>query len=73
MEGILRKRNPNSLPVLMWAASNAPADNTQKPASVEFLEKRVAKLEAELDTKDDDSKKSLRAMEQKFNAIKVCL
>ena len=41
----MKKRNPNSLPVLMWAASNTPDDpQAPKPPSVEFLGKHRTKL-----------------------------
>ena len=71
MENILRKRNPNSLPVLMWAASSAPEPEGKKTPSVEHLENRIKKLESELDEKDEESKRSLRVMEQKYNAMKA--
>lgn len=72
MENILRKRHPNSLPVLMWAASTAPdTDTSNKSASVQFLESRIKKLETELGEKDEDEKRSLRGLEQKYNAMKV--
>ncbi|XP_013389121.1 centrosomal protein of 162 kDa [Lingula anatina] len=71
MEAIMRKRHPNSLPSLIWAASQVqdPKSPTKGP-SVQFLEKQVKKLEAELDKKDEEAKKGLRVMEQKYNAIK---
>ena len=71
MENILRKRNPNSLPVLMWAASSAPEPEGKKPLSVEHLENRIRKLGAELEEKDEESKKSLRVVEQRYNSMKV--
>ena len=71
MENIIRKRHPNSLPVLMWAASTTPDQPTAKAPSVQFLENRISKLEKELEEKDEDAKRSLRAMEQKHLALKV--
>ena len=71
MENIIRKRHPNSLPVLMWAASAAPQSEATKAPSVEFLEKRVGKLEGELESQEEEAKRSLRAVEQKYNAMKV--
>ncbi|XP_077161461.1 centrosomal protein of 162 kDa isoform X2 [Paroedura picta] len=73
MEGILKRRHPNSLPALIYAAATASSDgggDTSKTNTVDFLERRVKKLEAELEGKDDDCKKSLRAMEQQFQKIK---
>ncbi|XP_053458576.1 centrosomal protein of 162 kDa isoform X2 [Nycticebus coucang] len=69
MEGILRRRYPNSLPALILAASAAgdPADRN----TVEFMEKRIKKLEADLEGKDEEAKKSLRTMEQEFQKMKI--
>ena len=55
----------------MWAASSAPEPEGKKPASVEYLENRIRKLEAELDEKDEEAKRSLRVVEQKYNTMKV--
>ncbi|NXL94924.1 CE162 protein, partial [Alectura lathami] len=73
MEGILKKRHPNSLPALIYAAAAAEKSNdlSAKANTIEFLERRIKKLETELEGKDDEAKKSLRAMEQQFHKIKV--
>ena len=71
MESIIRKRHPNSLPALMWAAAAAPEGETKKPPSVEFLEKRMRKLEEELEEKDGEAERSIRVLEQKYNVMKV--
>ncbi|NXL19807.1 CE162 protein, partial [Setophaga kirtlandii] len=73
MEGILKRRYPNSLPALIFAAAAAEKTNdlSAKTNTVEFLERRIKKLEAELEGKDDEAKKSLRAMEQQFQKIKI--
>ncbi|XP_025976904.2 centrosomal protein of 162 kDa isoform X2 [Dromaius novaehollandiae] len=73
MEGILKRRYPNSLPALIYAAAAAEKSNdlSAKTNTVDFLEKRIKKLETELEGKDDEAKKSLRAMEQQFQKIKV--
>ena len=81
MEGILKKRHPDSIPMMIWAANHLPDDdhtatsgsdpNVNKPASVQFLESRVAKLERELEEKDDDAKRDMRVLEQKYTAVKV--
>jgi len=72
MENILKKRHPNSIPVLMWAASNAPNDNHQnKSPSIEYLEGNIRKLEKQLDERDQEGKRTLRVVEQKYNAVKV--
>ncbi|KAM6406696.1 centrosomal protein of 162 kDa isoform 2-T2 [Pluvialis apricaria] len=73
MEGILKRRYPNSLPALIYAAAAAEKTNdlSAKTHTVDFLEKRIKKLETELEGKDDEAKKSLRAMEQQFQKIKI--
>ena len=74
MEGVLRKRHPNSLPVLMWAASNAQSPqkpSSQPQASISFLEERIKKLEMELETKDEEGKRTVRALQQKHTTVKV--
>ena len=75
MEQILRRRYPNSLPALMLAAATVP-DAAQpsgdgRSRTVEVLEKRIKKLEGELEKKDEESATLLRGMEQKYNAVKV--
>uniref|UniRef100_A0A8C6ZTM8 Centrosomal protein of 162 kDa n=1 Tax=Nothoprocta perdicaria TaxID=30464 RepID=A0A8C6ZTM8_NOTPE len=73
MEGILKRRYPNSLPALIYAAAAAEKSNNLSAGTnmVDFLERRIKKLEAELESKDDEAKKSLRTMEQQFQKIKV--
>ncbi|NXC01673.1 CE162 protein, partial [Orthonyx spaldingii] len=73
MEGILKRRYPNSLPALIYAAAAAEKTNdlSAKTNTIEFLERRIKKLETELEGKDDEAKKSLRAMEQQFQKIKI--
>lgn len=77
MEGILKRRHPNSLPALIYAAATAASEGdgnaSAKATTVDFLERRIKKLEAELEGKDDEAKKSLRSMEQQFQKIKVSL
>ncbi|XP_021096347.1 centrosomal protein of 162 kDa isoform X2 [Heterocephalus glaber] len=69
MEGILKRRYPNSLPALILAAS-AAGDSADRN-TVEFMEKRIKKLEADLEGKDEEAKKSLRTMEQQFQKMKI--
>ncbi|ELK00107.1 centrosomal protein of 162 kDa isoform X2 [Pteropus alecto] len=69
MEGILKRRYPNSLPALILAAS--AAGDTVDRSTVEFMEKRIKKLEADLEGKDEEAKKSLRTMEQQFQKMKI--
>ncbi|OXB61226.1 hypothetical protein ASZ78_003789 [Callipepla squamata] len=73
MEGILKRRYPNSLPALIFAAATAEKtdDLSAKTNTIDFLERRIKKLETELEGKDDEAKTSLRAMEQQFQKIKM--
>ncbi|XP_011215383.2 centrosomal protein of 162 kDa isoform X2 [Ailuropoda melanoleuca] len=69
MEGILKRRHPNSLPALILAAS--AAGDTVDRNTVDFMEKRIKKLEADLEGRDEEAKKSLRTMEQQFQKMKI--
>ncbi|XP_060778344.1 centrosomal protein of 162 kDa isoform X3 [Neoarius graeffei] len=80
MEEILRRRHPNSLPALMFAAATAggerggespPCAAPQPSHSAALLERRIHRLEAELEDHDEEAKRSLRAMEQHFQRIKL--
>ncbi|XP_045064582.1 centrosomal protein of 162 kDa-like [Coregonus clupeaformis] len=78
MEKILRHRNPNSLTALIYAAVNAPAVDEDGGAKSSpptqtraLLERRIQRLEAELESRDDEAKRSLRAMEQQYQRIKL--
>ncbi|XP_014665264.1 PREDICTED: centrosomal protein of 162 kDa-like isoform X2 [Priapulus caudatus] len=73
MEVIMRKRNPNSVASLIMAA-NAAASSVSSPEAssrVRFLEERIKKLEVELERKDEDKKKALRAVQQQFTAVQL--
>jgi len=73
MENIIRKRHPNSLPAVIWAAASVPVPehNTTKTPSVEYLEARIRKLETDIELKDEDAKRSMRTLAQKYNSMKV--
>ena len=79
MEEIIKRRYPNSLPALIYAAASAPghaqAVTTESPRkqspTYAFLENRVKKLEAELEDKDEDASKRIRCVEQKYNALRM--
>ena len=70
MEQILRRRHPNSLPSLMMTAAVIPEEQEKSPL-VTVLEGRVRKLEQEIEERDREEDKMLRAVEQKYNNIKV--
>nr|XP_020514652.1 centrosomal protein of 162 kDa-like isoform X2 [Labrus bergylta] len=78
LEQVLRSRNPNSLPALIYAAASVgdsedvDAVKTTTPRRVNaLLERRIQRLEAELESQDEEAKRSLRAMEQQFHRIKL--
>ncbi|XP_047667552.1 centrosomal protein of 162 kDa [Tachysurus fulvidraco] len=79
MEEVLRRRHPNSLPALMFAAAAADGESggenlsaaRQPSYSAALLERRIHRLEAELENRDEEGKRSLRAMEQHFQRIKL--
>ena len=76
LEQILRRRNPTSLPALIYAAATAgsqeDADAARTPDRINaLLERRIQRLEAELESHDEEAKRCLRAMEQQFHRIKV--
>ncbi|XP_060725776.1 centrosomal protein of 162 kDa isoform X3 [Tachysurus vachellii] len=79
MEEVLRRRHPNSLPALMFAAAAADGETggenlsaaRQPSYSAALLERRIHRLEAELENRDEEGKRSLRAMEQHFQRIKL--
>lgn len=78
LEQILRNRNPNSLPALIYAAASASGQENVDPAKASLpsqitslLERRIQRLEAELEGHDEEAKRSLRTMEQQFQRVTV--
>ena len=70
MEQIIRRRHPNSLPALIMTAADENTSLERTPTMI-VLENQIKKLEAELETKDEESEKMLRSVEQKYNTLKV--
>ncbi|KAK2910673.1 hypothetical protein Q8A73_008388 [Channa argus] len=78
LEQILRHRNPNSLPALIYAAAGADGQEDMAAATISppsrvtaLLERRIQRLEADLESHDEEAKRTLRAMEQQFHRIKL--
>ncbi|XP_071506797.1 centrosomal protein of 162 kDa-like [Diadema antillarum] len=79
MNDIIRRRHPNSLPALIYAAASSSSSDPKgqqgslegQPRSITFLEDKVKRLERELEGKEEESRRGLRVVEQKFNAMKV--
>ncbi|CAJ0956137.1 unnamed protein product [Ranitomeya imitator] len=74
MEAIIKRRHPNSIPALMFAAAAvSETDEPSKSSTVAYLERRIQKLERDIEGKDEDAKKTLRSMEQNFQKVKFLL
>ncbi|XP_030580549.1 centrosomal protein of 162 kDa isoform X2 [Archocentrus centrarchus] len=71
LEQILRSRNPNSLPALIYAAATAAGHEKVDAGITALLERRIRRLEAELESHDEEAKRSLRAVEQQFHTLKL--
>lgn len=81
MEQIIKRRYPNSIPALIYAASAAPGDGKPlKPdespkksntPSYVFLQNRVKKLNRELEEREEDWSRSFRVLEQKYNGMQL--
>ncbi|XP_056142960.1 centrosomal protein of 162 kDa [Lampris incognitus] len=78
LKQILVHRRPSSLPALIYAAASAcepAAQDTTKTSTptcvVALLERRIQRLEAELESCDEEARRSLRTMEQQFQRIKL--
>lgn len=79
MEEIIKRRYPNSLPALIYAAASAPGqaqvatDDPSKKQSPSylFLENKVKKLEKELEERDEEDNKRIRTVEQKYNSMRL--
>jgi len=80
MEEVIRRRHPNSLPALIYAASAVPGENktyesidnpTQNKSLNVFLEKRIKTLEKELEDQDEGNSRKVRAIEQQYQAMAI--
>ncbi|CAL8248152.1 unnamed protein product [Lota lota] len=78
LEDLLRRRQPNSLPALIYAAASSSGQGDEDPTTTAsptqvtvLLERKIERLEAELDGHKEEAKRGLRAMEQQFQRIKL--
>ena len=87
MEDIIRRRHPNSIPALIYAASAVPGQNkVYEPVEgsndnvtttnnnnnvTAFLEKQVKTLEKELEDRDEENSRKVRAIEQQYNTMSL--
>ena len=77
MEDIIRRRHPNSIPALIYAASAIPGDKkvyesveASKNVSA-YLEKQIKTLEKELEDRDEINSRKVRSIEQQYNAMSL--
>ncbi|CAI5678426.1 centrosomal protein of 162 kDa isoform X4 [Oreochromis niloticus] len=78
LEQILRSRNPNSLPALIYAAATSASHEDLDAGKMSsssritaLLERRIQRLEAELENHDEEAKRSFQVMEQQFHRVKL--
>ena len=81
MESIIKRRYPNSIPAMIYAASAAPGDGKplksddspkkSNTPSYSFLENRVKRLERELEVREEEWGRSFRVLEQKYNGMQL--
>ncbi|XP_076004678.1 centrosomal protein of 162 kDa [Genypterus blacodes] len=75
LELILRQRNPNSLPALIYAAATADRQVDMDAAGTsplnQLLEQRAKWLEAELEASDVKAKLRLQGLEQQYHMMKL--
>ena len=83
MDQVIRRRHPNSLPALIYAANvssttatsttskhQALTDSSPKHSTV-FLEQKIHKLDRELATKDEEWDRKMRSLQQKHNTLQL--
>ncbi|OAF65138.1 hypothetical protein A3Q56_07130, partial [Intoshia linei] len=75
MEQILKRRDPNSIPVLMWAEKYKPSGFTNKESNdqyptIQCLENTIKTLEKSLKQKDDENRNNVKVIEQKYVILK---
>ena len=77
METIIRRRFPNSISALIYAASHNEGVGGERKGekeptpSVLYFEKKVRKLEQELEERDEEHSRRLRALQQQYTAMEV--
>ena len=81
LEGVIQRRFPNSLSALILASAAAESGaedgaakgrvRTEAAAPSTHLERRVHQLEKQLETKDQESARRMRALQQKYTAMEV--
>lgn len=77
METIIRRRFPNSISALIYAASHIEGEGGEQKGgkeptpSVLYFEKKVHKLEHELEERDAEHSRRVRALQQQYTAMEV--
>jgi protein QN1 len=83
MDQVIRRRHPNSLPALIYAANissktttsttskhQALSDSSPKHSTI-FLEQKIHKLDRQLSTKDEEWERKMRSLQQKHNTLQL--
>ena len=78
LESVIQKRFPNSLSALILASTATESDKSgvqggagKGTAAATHLERRVHQLEKQLENKDQESARRIRALQQKYTAMEV--
>ena len=77
METIIRRRFPNSITAMIYATSHEEDTQDQKkthdsPHTSLYFERKVRALEKELEEKDEEHSRRIRALQQQYTAMEVC-
>ena len=65
----LKKRHPNSIPVLMHASAKTVEDERE---TVEYMERRVREQEGQVREREEEGKRRLDQLQEQFHEMEVC-
>lgn len=77
MDEIIKRRYPNSLSALIYAAKSSASDEAEANDEVTpshsavYLENQLRKIEEELKEKENESERSIRSLQQSNEAMKA--
>ena len=71
LQKALKKRYPNSIPALIYASTTEKDEEKEKEDLVKYLEKKVARLEAELAGKEENVMSKMETMKKQYCEIEV--
>ena len=67
----LKKRHPNSIPVLMHASAKSVEGESEREA-VEYMERRVREVEGQVREREEEGKRRLDQLQEQFHEMEVC-